>query len=353
MSPYGSDLPHRPKGLGGTPMPRRPMRRKLLQALTAGVVLATATGCSYTWKDFPRLGMPTPVTEEAPRILSLWQGSWAAALITGVLVWGLIMWSVIFHRRSRTKIEVPPQTRYNMPIEALYTVVPLIIVSVLFYFTARDESKLLALSAKPAHTINVVGFQWSWVFNYVENVDGDVSTPKPRLLPVPEGAEGEAAKPRTTQVPKELASIPDRFLKDFPAGAEGVYTKGVPGDRNPDKGWPGPTLYLPKGEKVRFILSSNDTIHSFWVVPFLFKQDVIPGHTNVFEVTPTQEGTFMGKCAELCGVDHSRMLFNVKVVSPEKYRAHLKELAEKGQTGYLPAGIKQTDPARNAETNKL
>lgn len=324
MSPYGSDR-----------SPRRPMRRKLLQALTAGAVLATATGCSYTWKDFPRLGMPTPVTEEAPRILSLWQGSWAAALITGILVWGLIMWSVIFHRRSRTKIEVPAQTRYNMPIEALYTVVPLIIVSVLFYFTARDESKLLSLSAKPAHTINVIGYQWSWGFNYVENVDGDAATPK------------------AGEVPKELASIPDRYTKDFPAGAEGVYTKGVPGDRNPQTGNPGPTLWLPKGEKVRFILSSNDVIHSFWVVPFLFKQDVIPGHTNVFEVTPSQEGTFMGKCAELCGVDHSRMLFNVKVVSPEAYKAHLKELAEKGQTGYLPAGIKQTDPARNAEVNKL
>nr|WSX52255.1 cytochrome c oxidase subunit II [Streptomyces sp. NBC_00974] len=324
MSPYGSDR-----------SPRRPMRRKLLQALTAGAVLATATGCSYTWQDFPRLGMPTPVTEEAPRILSLWQGSWAAALITGILVWGLILWSVIFHRRSRTKIEVPAQTRYNMPIEALYTVVPLIIVSVLFYFTARDESKLLALTPKPPHTINVIGYQWSWGFNYIENVDGDAATPKAGV------------------VPKELASIPDRFTKDFPAGAEGVYTKGVPGDRNPQTGNPGPTLWLPKGEKVRFILSSNDVIHSFWVVPFLFKQDVIPGHTNVFEVIPSQEGTFMGKCAELCGVDHSRMLFNVKVVSPEAYKAHLKELAEKGQTGYLPAGIKQTDPARNAEVNKL
>lgn len=329
MSPYGSDR-----------SPRRPMRRKLLQALTAGTVLATATGCSYNWETFPRLGMPYPATEEAPRILSLWQGSWAAALITGILVWGLIMWSVVFHRRSRTKIEVPTQTRYNMPIEALYTVVPLIIVSVLFYFTARDESKLLSLSAKPAHTINVVGFQWSWGFNYIEDVDGDGATPKA-------GA-----------VSDKLASIPDRFTKDFPAGAEGVYEKGTPADVNPDKAaegvtYPGPTLYLPKGEKVRFILSSNDVIHSFWVVPFLFKQDVIPGHTNVFEVTPSQEGVFRGKCAELCGVDHSRMLFNVKVVSPEEYRAHLKELAEKGQTGFLPAGIKQTDPARNAEVNKL
>jgi cytochrome c oxidase subunit 2 len=309
------------------------MRRKLPQVLTAGLILATASGCSYNWEDFPRLGMPTPVTEEAPRILSLWQGSWAAALATGVLVWGLILWSVIFHRRSRTKVEVPPQTRYNMPIEALYTVTPLIIVSVLFYFTARDESKLLERSKNPAHTINVVGYQWSWGFNYVENVDGKADT------------DAKSAK--------ELGAIPERFQKDFPAGAEGVYDYGIPGTRNPQNGNPGPTLWLPKGEKVRFVLTSRDVIHSFWVVPFLFKQDVIPGHTNVFEVTPTQEGTFKGKCAELCGVDHSRMLFNVKVVSPERYQQHLKELAEKGQTGFIPSGIEQTDPARNSETNQL
>ncbi|WEH42217.1 cytochrome c oxidase subunit II [Streptomyces sp. NBC_01218] len=321
MSPNGSDRSS-----------RRPMRRKLPQVLTAGLVLATASGCSYNWQDFPRLGMPTPVTEEAPRILSLWQGSWAAALATGALVWGLILWSAFFHRRSRTKVEVPPQTRYNMPIEALYTVVPLIIVSVLFYFTARDESKLLSLSTKPVHNVNVVGYQWSWAFNYVEDVDGS---------------------PTTTKTPAELSAIPNRYLADFPKGAGGVYDAGVPGTRNPQTGNPGPTLWLPKGEKVRFILTSRDVIHSFWVVPFLMKQDVIPGHTNAFEVTPNKEGTFKGKCAELCGVDHSRMLFNVKVVSPERYQQHLKELAEKGQTGYVPAGIEQTDPARNAETNTL
>ncbi|MEU0372331.1 cytochrome c oxidase subunit II [Streptomyces sp. NPDC006283] len=315
-------------------MSRRPMRRKLPQVLTAGLILATASGCSYNWEDFPRLGMPTPVTEEAPRILSLWQGSWAAALATGVLVWGLILWSVFFHRRSRTKVEIPPQTRYNMPIEALYTVVPIIIVSVFFYFTARDESKLLALSDKPAHTVNVVGYQWSWGFNYLEDVDGNPAT-------------GDAA------ANKELNAIPDAYSNDFPKGAEGVYDAGIPGTRNPQTGNPGPTLWLPKGEKVRFILTSRDVIHSFWVVPFLFKQDVIPGHTNVFEVTPKDEGTFLGKCAELCGVDHSRMLFNVKVVSPERYQQHLKELAEKGQTGFIPSGIEQTDPARNAEKNQL
>ncbi|QEU94877.1 cytochrome c oxidase subunit II [Streptomyces kanamyceticus] len=320
MSPNGSDRSS-----------RRPMRRKLPQVLTAGLILVTATGCTY--KDFPRLGMPTPVTEEAPRILSLWQGSWAAALATGVLVWGLILWSVIFHRRSRTKVEVPLQTRYNMPIEALYTVVPLVIVSVLFYFTARDESKLLALDEKPAHTINVVGYQWSWGFNYVENVPG--------------------AGKDNAKTSKDLDAIPERFRKAFPANANGVYEVGTPGERNPQNGNPGPTLWLPKGEKVRFVLTSRDVIHSFWVVPFLMKQDVIPGHTNAFEVTPNKEGTFMGKCAELCGVDHSRMLFNVKVVSPERYQKHLEELVKKNQTGYIPAGIEQTGHEKNRETNNL
>ncbi|GGZ49927.1 aa3-type cytochrome oxidase subunit II [Streptomyces bluensis] len=319
MSPNGSDR-----------SPRRPMRRKLLQALTAGLVLATATGCTY--KDFPRLGMPTPTTEEAPRILSLWQGSWAAALAVGVLVWGLICWSAFFHRRSRTKVEVPPQTRYNMPIEALYTVVPLIIVSVLFYFTARDETKLLDTSKKPDVTVNVVGFQWSWCFNYVADV---------------KGSTGDA------KTDKNLDAVPDKWKKQFPANAGGVYTCGTPGERNPQTGNPGPTLWLPEGKTVRFILTSRDVIHSFWVVPFLMKQDVIPGHTNVFQVTPNREGTFLGKCAELCGVDHSRMLFNVKVVSPERYEEHLKKLAENGQTGYVPSGIEQTGPEKNRETTQL
>lgn len=201
------------------------MRRKLLQALTAGMVLATATGCTY--KDFPRLGMPTPTTEEAPRILSLWQGSWAAALATGVLVWGLILWSAFFHRRSRTKVEVPPQTRYNMPIEALYTVVPLIIVSVLFYFTARDESKLLDTSKKPDLTVNVVGFQWSWCFNYIENV---------------EGSTGDAA------TDKNLAAIPDRYKKDFPANAAWRLHLRHSWRQEPADRQPGPDALAPGGQ---------------------------------------------------------------------------------------------------------
>ena len=105
-----------------------------------------------------------------------------------------------------------------------------------------------------------------------------------------------------------------------------------------------PTLYLPVDETVRFELTSPDVIHSFWIVPFLMKMDVIPGRTNQFELTPTQLGTFKGKCAELCGVDHSRMLFEVKVVTPEEYAQHQIDLRARGQVGLLADG-RTTDDA--------
>jgi cytochrome c oxidase subunit 2 len=279
LSPYGSDR---------TPNSRR--RRAVTRTLAvAGLVLVTATGCS--WNDLPRLGLPTPATRQAPTTLHLWQGSWIAALAVGVLVWGLIFWSCFFHRRSRHGIEVPRQTRLNVPIEALYTAVPFVIVGVLFYFTARSESSLLRLKPKPQVEVNVVGRQWSWSFNY----NYDAVTKK-------SGVTGPA-----------------------------VYDAGTPADF--------PTLYLPINERVRFTLTSADVIHSFWVPSFLFKLDVIPGRINEFEVTPDRLGTYAGRCSELCGVDHSRMLFWVKVVPQKTYQQELAKLKTEGNTGQLPVGI--------------
>ena len=78
-------------------------------------------------------------------------------------------------------------------------------------------------------------------------------------------------------------------------------------------------------------------IHSFWVPDFYFKLDVIPGHPNSFDVTPTKQGEFLGKCAELCGTYHAQMVFNVKVLPEAEYNAVIKELVASGQTGDLVA----------------
>ena len=177
---------------------------------------------------------------------------------------------MVFYRRKRTHTGLPVQTRYNLPIEVFYTAVPIIMIAVFFYFTARDEDRIMRVSSNPDHSITVTGMQWSWQFTYAS--DGDSHTT----------------------------------------------VTGTPGKP--------PTLYLPQGESVKFTLHSNDVIHSFWVPAFLFKMDVIPGRTNHFQITPKQLGTFKGRCAELCGQDHARMLFNVKVVSPTEYDQYVSDL---------------------------
>lgn len=235
---------------------RSPLRRTLSYGAALAVPLVAATACQTD--ELVRLGMPEPATRQAERILNLWQGSWIAAFAVGAVVWGLIIWACIFYRKRSD--ELPPQVRYNLPIEALYTILPIIIVSVLFYFTARDQNKINELSRNPDVVVDVTGFQWSWQFDYPQH---DVSI------------VGRTGRP--------------------------------------------PTLVIPTGETVRFNLSSPDVIHAFWVPAFLFKRDVIPGYPNSFEITATEEGTYAGRCAELCGVYHSQMLFNVKVVSPEEF----------------------------------
>jgi cytochrome c oxidase subunit 2 len=102
-------------------------------------------------------------------------------------------------------------------------------------------------------------------------------------------------------------------------------------------------MYLPVGKKVRLELESRDVIHSFWVPAFLYKEDMIPGRHNAYVFTPQMEGTYQGKCAELCGEYHSEMLFQVKVVSQEEYDQHMADLEDRGQDGSLPVELGRSD----------
>src|SRR6201994_4298334 len=120
-------------------------------------VVLGLTGC--TNDSFTRLGFPDPITEQGKTVLMLWQGSWISALAVCALIWGLILWAASFHRKRGDKL--PPQARYNMPIEITNTAIPCVLSAVLFYFTARDEDYSDKLRTKPAVTVNVLGFQWS------------------------------------------------------------------------------------------------------------------------------------------------------------------------------------------------
>jgi cytochrome c oxidase subunit 2 len=204
--------------------------------------------------DVPSFGAPEPASKEGRHVLTLWQGFFIAAMVVGALVLGLITYALIrFRRRDDT---IPSQKPYNIKWEIMYTVTPIIVVAVLFGFSVSTQNKVDRLVDKPDVVIDVTGYQWGWQFAYR---DRDV-------------------------------------------------TVNGSGEQQP------PELVLPVGETVRFVLRTNDVNHSFWVPAFLEKRDLIAGIDNQIDITPDRVGTFDGRCAEYCGLDHWRMSFTVRVL---------------------------------------
>ncbi len=258
-------LPERTRGS------RRHLRRVI--PLAGIVVLAFAlSGCS-TDTQWERFGMPEIKSEQGEHILLLWQGAWIAALVTGVITWALIIGVPIWFRR-RSDDEVPVQTRYNLPIEIFYTIFPIVMVVAFFAQTVRVQNIALEHVANPDVVVKVVGQKWSWTFNYPDT---------------------EAA------------------------GGKNVFVSGTGEDI--------PQLVIPVHKTVEFQLYSPDVIHNFGIPAFAMRMDVVPGNDNSYQVTPTETGVYDGKCYELCGAYHSRMLFTVKVVTDAEYDAYLAELA--------------------------
>ncbi len=238
---------------------------RLVLAAAATVLLTSGCTAREAYEKSFYFGFPHPETSQGKVIYDLWLGSAAAGAAVGVFMWALIGYAIVrFRKRDE---ELPAQVRYNLPIEVLYTVLPFVIIAVLFYYTAVGENKVNELKPNPDVTIGVVGFQWNWQFNYVDD------------------------KVQTTGDPNHPA-----------------------------------TLVIPVNKRIRLEESSPDVIHSFWVPDFLFKRDVIPGRLNTFEITPTRIGTYTGRCAEYCGEKHDRMNFSVKVVSQEEYDAYIAVL---------------------------
>ncbi|MFM7064773.1 MAG: cytochrome c oxidase subunit II, partial [Actinomycetes bacterium] len=170
------------------------MRAALLGAGTLGVALATS-GCTVHQVFF--MDLPDPATEQGDIIQNLWQGSWIAAWAVAFLTWGLMIWAAIAYRR-RNQDDVPVQTKYNIPLEILYTVVPLIMILGLFYFTARDQTEILAVNNDEDLTVEVVGWRWNWGFNYMDQQAYSVGTPNlpaELVLPVGEKVRFELASP--------------------------------------------------------------------------------------------------------------------------------------------------------------
>jgi cytochrome c oxidase subunit II len=245
--------------------PLKGKSRSMRLGLITASLLLTLTGCSQV----SGLGFPEGVSSVNDISLSLWQGSWIAAGVVGVITLILILWPAVFHRAHASKGEFPKQTQYNIPVEIVYTVIPFIIVAVLFYFTAVKQEEIVTKSPTVAHDITVNAFQWSWQFSYPE------------------------------------------------AGEKAVVTG------TPDKP---PTLVVPVGERVRYKIIANDVVHGFWIPAFMIQMQNIPGVTNSLEFTANKIGEYPGRCNILCGRNHAQMLFTIKVVSQADYQQYLETL---------------------------
>ena len=204
-------------------------------------------------------------TTSSRSVFHLWQGFSLGAVLIGGFVCLLVLWAVIRYRRTGDNI--PKQVQYHLPLEWTYTIVPILIVFGLFAATLVVENKEVA-NPKTNVIVDVNAFQWGWQFYY------------PGTQTVVVGQTTDA-----------------------------------------------PTMEIPVNTDVHINLTSTDVIHGFYVKAFNFSRYALPGVLNQFTLRAVQTGTFFGQCTQLCGLYHSLMFFNVKVVTMNQYNAWLASTA--------------------------
>jgi cytochrome c oxidase subunit 2 len=232
-------------------LPRPVSRRWLPLFLLAPLALA---GCQV-----PAFGAYKGSTAQGQDAFKLWQGFFIAGLFVFVLVFLLILWAVVRYRRAHSS-DIPAQTQYHRVFEIAYTVIPIVSVLVLFYFTVITENEVDALPATNVN-ITVTAFQWGWQFYYP--------------------ATGKVVVGETTEAPQ---------------------------------------MVVPTGENVAITLVSADTIHGFYVPQFNFSRYAQPGVSNHFTFRVMNDGVYRGQCTQFCGLYHSLMFFSVRSVSPAIYQ---------------------------------
>lgn len=220
------------------------------------------------WAETPQ-GSPSifaPASTPANSILHL---AYFVLAITGsifVVVGGLLTWALIRYRARGDDTSEPPQIYGSTQVELAWTVVPILIVVVLFLTTARIIFAIQdAPKPKSALDVTVVGHQYWWEFRY------------PKL---------------------------------------GIVTANE--------------LHVPVGSATYLHLLSADVIHSFWVPQLAGKTDVVPNHPNETWIEPQRAGLYLGQCAQFCGIEHAKMLLRVYVDTPEQFAAWVKNQQEPG-----------------------
>jgi cytochrome c oxidase subunit 2 len=215
---------------------------------------------------------PQSVTEQGKAIYNLYNLFMYIAAVIFLVVSGLVIWSVIRYRRRDD--ELPTQTHGNNRLELTWTVIPTVIVLVLFVLTLQAQDKVLDQSGEADVNVTVTAFQWSYRFTY----------------------EGTGA---------EVVGSPEHI----------------------------PEMVVPVGQTIRVKLLSADVVHTFYVPQTLFKRQAIPGTETEFDLTFDKEGLYHGQCTQFCGLQHPDMIYRVRVVNQGQYQSWLADASRRGAAG--------------------
>ena len=246
------------------------------------VWLLLAAPWAPAWADYG-LNMTRGVTAYSERVYDLHMLILWICVVIGVLVFGAMFVAMLLHRKSRG--HQPAQFSHSTRAEVIWTVIPIVIL-VAMSVPATKTLIFMEQTGDADMTVKITGYQWKWKYDYIEDDVAILST----LAPQSNRARQLGSGIDVTAVPNYLLDV------DHP-------------------------MVLPTNTKVRFLITSDDVIHAWWVPQFGWKRDAIPGFVNEAWVEIQEPGTYRGQCAELCGKDHGFMPIVVIAMEPSAYRA--------------------------------
>jgi cytochrome c oxidase subunit 2 len=253
--------------------------KRLLKLALGPVLMLMSVVATAAGGEVSSVNMSPGVTEVGESIYDLHMIILWICTIIGVGVFGVMFYSIIYHRKSRGV--TPANFHESTKVEILWTVVPFFI---LIGMAVPSTTTLLEIYDTDDAEIDILvtGYQWKWKYEYLDDSGENVSF---------------FSNLRTPQ---------SEIYNSEPKGEHYLLEVDEP-------------MVIPVDTKVRFLITGNDVIHSWWVPQLAVKRDAIPGFINETWTKAEQVGVYRGQCAELCGKDHGFMPIVVNVVSQEDY----------------------------------
>jgi len=255
--------------------------RNLIFSFKSYAVLLTLFSVA-TSADWTALNMTQGVTDISKEVYELHMLIFWICVVIGLLVFGVMFYSMYAYTKKKNPI--PATFHESTKVELAWTIIPFLILIAMAVPASKTLQNIYDDEAGDIN-IQVVGYQWKWQYRYLED---DIS-----------------------------------FFSNLMTDLDEIYNKVPKGEnylQEVDE-----MVLVPVGKKIRFLITANDVIHSWWIPAFAIKQDAIPGFINTAWTVIDEPGVYRGKCTELCGKNHGFMPIVVKAVEQEEYDLWVSE----------------------------